>query len=70
MMNNGFQSHMGGVEICMDNTKFAAKDTKLVIVPLEEAVLVWTTVTTSESANTPNGGFRDIPRQGFNFYYS
>lgn len=27
MMNTGLQSHMGGVEICMYNKKFSAKDT-------------------------------------------
>lgn len=32
MMNNGLQTHMGRVEICVDNKKFAAKDT-LTIVP-------------------------------------
>lgn len=64
MMNNGLQSHMGRVEICMVNKKCAAKDTVVITIPLEAAGLVSEVriaVITLESANTPNGGCRDIP---------
>lgn len=64
MMNNGLQTHMGRLEICMVNKKCAAKDTIPIIVPLEAAASiseVGIAAITSESANTPNGGFRDIP---------
>lgn len=56
MMNNGLQSHMGRVEICMVNKKCAAKDTIPITVPLEATALVSEVriaVITSESANTP-----------------
>lgn len=32
MMNNGLQSHMGRIEICMDDEKIAAKDALPILV--------------------------------------
>lgn len=65
MMNNELQIHMRRVEICMVNKKCAAaKDSIPITEPLEAAALVSEVriaVITSESTNTPNGGFRDIP---------
>lgn len=40
MMNNGLKSHMGRVQICMDNKKFAAKDNVPIIAPLKAEALV------------------------------